>query len=301
MKDYERLLSYEIPDVHVTRSERDTILYALGIGLGADPVNPKELRFVYEKELLALPTMALSLCAPHAWVKQSGTGFGRRSVTSWQSFVLHRPISVAGEFYGRAKVISVVDKGPGRGAIVTAARELFAGTGEHIASLEADTFCRGDGGFGGPTAPVRTPHPLPESNPHFSCEVHTLPQAALMYRLSGDYNPLHVDPTHARAVGFPRPNLHGLCTMGIAGYAIIKTLCDYDALALKSMEARFTAPVYPGDTLRTEMWIAGAEISYRAVVPERGNVVVIDNGHARLARILTLPHPRPMSGRSAVD
>lgn len=281
---YEQLVAYRIPDVTATYTERDTILYALGVGLGADPTDPDELRFVYEKDLLALPTMALSMCSPHGWVRKSGSGFGSKSVTSWQSLRLHAAVPVRGRFVSKASVVSVIDKGKDRGAIVTAARELYeADTGLHIATMEWQTFCRGDGGFGGPAGPVRVPHALPQTAPQFTLDVRTLPQAALIYRLGGDYNPLHADPQHARAVGFPRPNLHGLCTMAIAGCSILKLLGGWNPGRLRALEARFSKPVYPGDTLRTEMWVSGTIVSFRTLVPERDHVVVIDSGRAELA------------------
>lgn len=280
---YQRLLDYRIPDIEHTRSVRDTILYALGVGLGADPVDRKQLRYVYEKDLLALPTMILAICSPHAWVAKSGTGFGAKSVTSDQSFKLHKQVPVQGEFHGEARLVSAIDKGPGKGALFTVVRELYnKTTGDLVATLEATTFCRGDGGFGGPTGRGKAPHALPKSKPQFVCDLATLPQAALIYRLSGDYNPLHVDPEHATSVGFPRPNLHGLCTMGVAGHALLRTLCDYDPSPLRGMEARFSAPVYPGDTLRTEIWKDGPVVSFRTVVPERDNAVVLDNGRAEI-------------------
>jgi acyl dehydratase len=108
-----------------------------------------------------------------------------------------------------------------------------------------------------------------------------LPQAALIYRLSGDPNPLHADPEVAKAAGFHAPILHGLCTLGVAGHAILKTCCGYDAKRFKSMKLRFSSPVFPGETIRTEMWIDGEDVSFRARVLER-DVVVLNNGHAKV-------------------
>ena len=282
-ESYQRLLKYNIPDVEQTRTIRDTILYALGVGLGADPVAAKQLRFVYEKDLLALPTMIAVMCAPQGWVKKSGTGFGVKGVAGEFSFAVHRPIPVQGEFFSKARLTSVIDKGPGKGALFTAEWEVYdKTTGKRMATLESTTFCRGDGGFGGPTGPGRTPHALPTRAPQFVCDLPTLRQAALIYRLSGDLNPQHADPEHAKRVGFARPILHGLCTLGVAGHALLKTLCDYDPLRLKSMQVRFSAPVYPGETLRTEMWTDGPVASFRTVVPERDNAVVLNNGRAEI-------------------
>lgn len=285
---YQRLLQYKIPEVEQTLTKRDTMLYALGVGLGADPMDEQQLRFVYEKELQALPTMAVVLAAPHAWIRHSGSGFGTKSVHGEQMLKIHKPLPVEGVLTGVPKLVSVVDKGiengKNRGAVITTERNVYdKKSGDLICTLEQTSFCRGDGGFGGPTGPSRTPHALPETPPQFSCDLPTLPQAALIYRLSGDYNPLHSDPAHAQKVGFPRPILHGLCTFGVAGHALLKTLCNYDTARFKSMEARFSSPVYPGETLRTEMWKNGNVVSFRCTVPARDNVMVLNNGRAEIA------------------
>ena len=165
--------------------------------------------------------------------------------------------------------------------IVTERKVYEKKSGDLLSTLLSTSFCRGDGGFGGPTGPVRQPHAVPETPPQLTCELPTLPQAALIYRLSGDYNPLHSDPAHAKRVGFERPILHGLCTLGVAGHALLKTCCDYDPTRLKSMEVRFSAPIYPGETIRTEMWKSGNVVSFRCVVVERDKVV-LNNGRAEI-------------------
>ena len=284
---YEKLLQYKIPEVEQTLTQRDTMLYALGVGLGADPMDEKQLQFVYEKNLAALPTMAVVLAAPHAWLKQTGTGFGAKSVHGEQSFTIHKPIPVEGTLVGVPKLQSVLDKGieggKNRGAVIVTERKVYdKKTGDLISTLVSSSFCRGDGGFDGPNGPSREPHAIPGGAPQMSCDLPTLPQAALIYRLSGDYNILHSDPQHAQKVGFPRPILHGLCTFGVAGHALLKTLCAYDTTRFKSMEARFSSPVYPGETLRTEMWKNGNVVSFRCTVPARDNVVVLNNGRAEI-------------------
>lgn len=285
---YVRLLQYKIPEVEHTLTQRDTMLYALGVGLGADPMDEKQLRFVYEKALLALPTMAVVLAAPHAWVKKTGTGFGDKSVHGEQALTLHKPLPVEGELIGVPTLLRVLDKGVvdgrNRGAVAVTERKVYdKKTGDLVCTLEQTSFWRGDGGFGGASGPSRTPHVIPETSPQFTCDLPTLPQAALIYRLSGDYNILHSDPAHARKVGFPRPILHGLCTFGVAGHALLKTLCDYEPARFKSMEARFSSPVYPGETLRTEMWKTGNVVSFRCTVPARDNTVVLNNGRVEVA------------------
>ena len=282
---YERLLQYKIAEIEHTLTARDTMLYALGVGLGADPMDEKQLRFVYEKNLTALPTMAVILAAPHAWLKKTGSGFGAKSVHGEQILTIHKPLPVEGALVGVPKLTGVIDKGiengKNRGAVIVTERKVYEKkSGDLVSTLVSTSFCRGDGGFGGPTGAGRQPHAVPETPPRFTCDLPTLPQAALIYRLSGDYNILHSDPSHAQKVGFPRPILHGLCTLGVAGHALLKTLCDYDATRFKSMEVRFSSPVYPGETLRTEMWKNGNEVSFRCTVPARENIVVLNNGRA---------------------
>ena len=226
--------------------------------------------------------MAVVLAAPHAWIRKSGTGFATKSVHAEQTLEIHKPLPVEGDLVGVPKLVSVDDKGAGKGALIATERKVFEKkTGDHICTLVQTTYGRGDGGFGGPTGPVHTPHAIPETPAQLVCDLPILPQAALIYRLSGDYNPLHADPEHAKRVGFPRPILHGLCTLGIAGHALLKTCCDYDPARIKKMEVRFSAPVYPGETLRTEMWREGDVISFRCIAVERG-AVVLSNGRAEV-------------------
>ena len=149
-----------------------------------------------------------------------------------------------------------------------------------MATLPNTTFCRGDGGIGAPTGPTPPVHELPTREPDVSITLDTLPQAALIYRLSGDDNPLHADPKVARAAKFDRPILHGLCTFGVAGHALVKAL-DYNASRIASMHARFTAPVYPGESLTTDIWRDGTLWSFRTRVAAR-DLVVLGNGRLQL-------------------
>ena len=156
-------------------------------------------------------------------------------------------------------------------------------TGDLLATLTSTTFCRGDGGCGGDDPAPYVPHKLPERPADLECELPLVEQAALIYRLSGDYNPLHADLEVASKAGFERPILHGLATMGVAGHALLKTCCDYDAARLTSMRLRFSAPVYPGEVLRTEIWRDQQQISFRCSVPARDQVV-LSNGLATIAK-----------------
>jgi acyl dehydratase len=180
-------------------------------------------------------------------------------------------------------VVDVIDKGAEKGAVVYSERVIAdKASGERIATLHHTTFCRADGGFGGPPRQQRTVDPVPERAPDLVCDLPTRPEMALIYRLSADPNPLHADPAVAKAAGYPRPILHGLATYGVAGHALLKTLCGYDPAKLTAMACRFTAPVFPGETIRTEIWRDGSVVSFRVRVVER-DVVVINNGRAEIA------------------
>jgi acyl dehydratase len=281
--DYQRLKNLAIPEVEQVYTAKDTILYALGLGFGADPVDPHQLKFVYEDGLKALPTMPVVL-APLARAVVD-LGINRTLVVHGeQGLTLHKPVPASGTVIGHTYLDEIIDKGTGKGALLYFRREVLnKETGALIASITSTTFARGDGGFGGPTGPTKPINELPARAPDLSCDIATLPQAALIYRLSGDYNPLHADPGFAKAGGFPRPILHGLCTYGVAGHALLRLLCDYDPTRLKRMDVRFSAPVYPGETIRTEIWREGSgRFGFRCRIVER-DVVAINNGLAEVA------------------
>jgi acyl dehydratase len=281
--NYDKLMAWPFEDVRHRYTQRDTMLYALGVGLGTDPCNETELRFVYEKDLLALPTLPVVLGYPGMWLKDPATGVDWvRLVHGEQGLRLHRPIPAEGEVIGRTKVTGIVDKGADKGALVYTERTVSdAASGELLATLSSTTFCRADGGFGGPSGPVKTVHELPARTPDHSIDFATQPRAALIYRLSGDYNPLHAEPAVASAAGFKQPILHGLATYGIAGWALTQSVCGGNPAAVQSIDVRFSSPVYPGETIRTELWVDGKVVSFRSRVVER-DVVVLNNGRAEL-------------------
>jgi acyl dehydratase len=281
--DYDKLLALKIPEVVQTYTEKDAILYALGVGLGHDPTNPDELPFVYEKNFKVLPTFAAVLGWPGFWARDLDTGIDWvKLVAGEQGLVLHRPLKPRGTVVGKTRVTEIIDKGPGKGALVFSERLVTdQESGEKIATATQTTFCRGDGGFGGPPREAPPPHPIPERPSDLVCDLPTRPESALVYRLSGDPNPLHVDPTVAEAGGFPRPILHGLATFGVACRAILKTICGYDPARLTAIAGRFSAPVFPGETIRTEMWNDGGLVSFRARVVDR-DVIALNNGRAEI-------------------
>lgn len=282
MIDYEKLLNFPIPEVRQRLSRRDTVFYALSVGLSQDPLDRRQLDYTdAHRELRALPSMAVVLGHPGFWLSNPETGVDAvRLVHGEQSIALHRPLPVEGEIIGRTRVTGLVDKGVGKGALLYSEKQVIdAASGELLATTGSTTFLRGDGGFGGPSGPVKPANPVPETAPDRVVDLPTRPEQALYYRLNGDDNPLHVDPDVAERAGFPRPILHGLCTLGVVTHALLRELGNYEAGSMKSMSLRFSSPVYPGETIRTEIWNNGA---FRARVLER-DVVVVNNGAATFA------------------
>lgn len=281
----EALKARVFPEVRQDYTERDTIIYALGVGMGRDPLDEDELPFVFEEpELKALPTMAVVLAGPGFWMREPDTGVVWQKVLHGeQEIIMHRPLPASGSLVARSRVTGVVDKGADKGAIVYTERTIRdANTGEDVATLINTSFARGNGGCGGDDKPRSAPAAIPERAPDATLDFKTEPGVALLYRLSGDPNPLHADPKVAKASGFKAPILHGLCSLGVAGRAILKTYADHDPTKIKSLKLRFSSPVYPGETIRTEMWQDGSKISFRALVVER-DVVVLNNGLVELA------------------
>ena len=267
---------------------RDTILYALGVGLGQDPMDRRQLRYLYEDGLQALPTMAVVLGSPGFWSKDPGTGIDWVKILHGeQHLVLHAPLPAEGTVIGLTRVTALVDKGADKGALMYSEKTLTDTSGKLLATATGVSFLRGDGGFsasGQPSDPAPAARPAtPERAPDHVCELKTRPEAALSYRLSGDYNPVHADPEVAAQAKFPRPILHGLCSFGVTGHALLATLCDYDPARLKEIGTRFSSPVYPGETLRVEMWVDGQNVQFRTRVVER-DVVVLSHGTAVVTR-----------------
>ena len=279
----EKLLALQIPDVEHAYGPKDCMLYALGLGLGQDPLNADELAFVYEKNLKVLPTFAVMQGYAAYWLRLPEIGVTwEKVVHGEQGLTLHEPVMTEGHVIGRTRILDVVDKGAGKGALIYSERQISdKASGRLLATLQQTTFCRGDGGFGGAKRETPPPHTLPARAPDGVCDFPTRPEMALIYRLSGDTNALHVDPEFAKAAGFPRPVLHGLATFGVAGHALLKAVCGYDPARLTAMAGRFSAPVFPGETIRTEFWCDGGVVSFRVRVKER-DVVAIDHGYAEV-------------------
>jgi acyl dehydratase len=283
MINIDKLRQYSIPDAESSWTKRDTMLYALGLNFGADPMDLDQLQFVYEAGLKSLPTMATVVAAPHAWLKKADVGSSGKSVHAGITVQFHKPIPVEGQFVGKSVLGEVLDKGVGKAALITVHRKVYEkSTNEFLFELSTTSMARGDGGFGGPSQPSAPDPVMPDRQPDEVCDLPTIPQQALIYRLSGDYNPLHADPEVARKQGFPKPILHGLSTFGATGHAILKTLCAYDPIRLKALGGRFSKPVYPGETLRIKIWHERDHVAFRTTVPSRNDEVVVDFGIARV-------------------
>jgi acyl dehydratase len=278
--DPEKLFALQFPEIRQTYTWQDSILYALGTGYGIDPMDERQLRFVDETKLKAVPTMANVLAYPGFWMRDLDTGIDWVKVVHGEHAMrIHRPLPPEGEIVGRTRIIDLVDKGPGKGALVYAERVISdAMTGEKMATLLQTVFCRGDGGFGGKIEAPRRPHPIPEREPDLTIDRPTHSQMALIYRLSGDFNPLHADPAFAKKAGYDRPILHGLATYGVAGHGLMTALCDYAPERVVALEGRFSAPVFPGETISIDIWREEpGRAAFRARIAAR-NAVVFNNG-----------------------
>jgi acyl dehydratase len=272
-----------------TYGDKDVMLYALGVGMGRDPMDETELAFVYEKGLKVIPTAATVLSSaggrPARGADQVDQKPGHRpSVINFlmvvhgeQKVELHKPLPTSGAFTAQGRTIGAYDKGKDKGAVIINETVWTDEKGEKVATLTGSTFARGDGGFGGPSEGQPEPHEIPGRKADLSVDIATREDQALLYRLNGDRNPLHSDPESAKRSGFPRPILHGLCTYGITCRAVLQAITGFDPDQILSHQARFSAPVFPGDTITVDLWKDGPVISFEARVKGRG-VTVIKNG-----------------------
>jgi acyl dehydratase len=267
-----------------TYSRKDTILYALGLGFGSEPTDPTQLAFVYEDDLRAVPSMCCVLAHPGMWVRNPGLGIDwLKMLHGEQSFEMHNPLPAEGTVVGTYAIVAVEDKGAEKGAILHQIKTLHdKATSQLLATVRSVLFMRGDGGSGGFGKVPEAAQPLSEQRPTSTCEIATLAQSALIYRLSGDYNPIHADPKAATKAGFEAPILHGLCTLGVATRALLSTFASGAPERLKSLSLRFSRPVFPGETIRTEFFDAGDEVRFRSRVVER-DLIVLDRGSAVFA------------------
>jgi len=274
--DYDRVMSL-VRDETFEWDERDVMLYALGVGMADDPLDEKELPFVYERELKVFPTFAAVVACLGGPQEDIGTD-PRYILHGEHSMTLFQPLPVRGKLHARGRITGAWDNGVGKGAVFSQEKLLFLeGESRPTACIVTTNFARADGGFGGPPSSRPKPHRVPDRAPDKVVEISTQQKQALLYRLSGDLNPLHAEPAAARAAGFPRPILHGLCTYALCCRAVLAEYCDNDPARIREHQVRFSAPVFPGETLSVDLWRDGNTVSFEASVKSRG-VVVIRHG-----------------------
>lgn len=278
--NYDKIISLKSEGIEVSYTDKDSIRYALGVGLGNDPMNLDELKYVYENGQIALPSMATNFQYHSSLLLAANLNL-IMVVHGEQKLSIINPIPVSGNFLIDMKVINCFDKGAAKGAIIDVETSVsLKKDGTPICKLISTTFARGDGGFGGDDAPASKLIIL-EGDPDITHEIITKPDQALIFRLSGDYNPLHSDPGFAKAAGFPKPILHGLCSYGIACRSIVASVCDNDVKKLKSFNCRFSSPVFPGETIVTEIWRKDKIINFQSRVKERDKIV-LKNGECEI-------------------
>ncbi len=272
-------VGYQFAPQTQTYTSRDAIIYALGVGAGADPLDRDDLRFVYELHpdgFRVLPTYPATF--PLAVLYQvsgaPGMDFNPMMLVHGEQFTeLRAPLPEHATVTTSGVITQVYDKGSG--ALLVLETSSVDEHGRELAFSRLSAFIRGLGGFGGERGPSQKPADPPACPPDAVQQQATRPDQALLYRLSGDPNPLHADPAMAALGGFDRPILHGLCSLGFAGRAALRHFCGNDPARFKSISVRFSKPVFPGDTLLTEMWREDdARIVFRASVPARGEVVL---------------------------
>jgi acyl dehydratase len=261
------LLAHTFAPAHRRYERRDAILYALGVGLGAD--DPADLPFLLEDRLVALPTFAVTLGTPGLWIKAPEFGVDFAKLVHYeQAAEFHATLPAQGEIIAQARVAAVLDRGEGKGALVVVEREIRDSvTQTLICTLRQTLLARADGGFGGTLAPHQ-PSLIPEQPPDAVARFATDRRAALIYRLSGDLNPLHSDPEAARRAGFERPILHGLASYGVAAVAVARAL-GHSPTQVKRLDCRFSGIVFPGDELNFRIWRTQESAVFQAFVGER--------------------------------
>ncbi len=280
--NYEKLMGLKRSGDRFTYTDLHTMLYAVGVGMSRDPYDENELAYTYERtKLKTVPSMA-SVLTRVPLLKDCGYDY-TKVVHGEQRLTLFRPLEPEGELIADSRVVEAYDKGPGKGAVIyTEIAARSAKDGKPVFTNVSTTFARGDGGFGGPNGSGPEPHKLPDRKPDLSVPLETRKDQALLYRLSGDRNPLHADPELAKRVGFPVPILHGLCTYGTTCRAVLQSVCKYDHTKITGFDVRFSSPVYPGETIITDIWQDGKIVSFRARLKER-DVTVINNGKCTLS------------------
>ena len=282
----DRLLAFSAPRAAFDWSERQTIIYNLGIGFGAAAIEDEALlRFVLEEGTSSFPTMTAVMGSSGAGSLFFDPEIGidmHMMVHGEEAVELFASLPAQGQMFSESSFDGVWDLGEAKGAVLTLSKRLYSADGTLIARGQTTTMLRGNGGFGGSAEGAPKARALPERAPDGSAASATRPEQALIYRLSGDTNPLHSTPSFAHKAGFPGPILHGLCTYGVCARTLVAALADGDETRLKFFKVRMSSPVYPGETIRVEWWDEGdGTYAFQARVEER-DVVVIKGGEIRI-------------------
>ena len=276
MIDVDRLVGAHLPETNFDWDEKDVILYNLCVGAGVPPDDPAELRYAYEGDLVPIPTFAT--IPPFEMMMAIGSLPGldldlTRLLHGDQKVSITGEIPTRGSVTQTGRVTDVYDRG--RGALIVVEVESRTDSGDLLFTNTSGLYLRGAGRFGGDRGPGRTP--VPDREPDRVVRSSTLPQQALFYRLaSGDHNPLHADPAFAALAGFDRPILHGLCTYGIVAKAVVDSVLEGRPSEMRSIRARFSGHVFPGETIVTSIWQEGDEFAVSAQVEERATEVIAD-------------------------
>jgi len=287
MEPLECLANWEIPRAEQEVSLRDCMLYALTVGLGSRPSDPGHLKFTSEFQTEIVPSMVLSLAAPGFWFKDPKLGLDwAKLLNVAQSIEIGRLPVLPAKLRSSSRVVEIIDKGRDKGAIVAWERILWTGSErEPCAIVTSTVLLRGDGSQKRTIRSGAVNHvygAAPARAPDRVVEITTAPNSGLLYRLNGTLNPLHADPAVAIAAGFPRPIMPGTASIGFICAVVLECACGFDPNLLRSLGARLTAPIYPGDRLRCELWLEGEQVSFKVIAAER-DVVVLEDGRARIA------------------
>jgi acyl dehydratase len=281
--DYDDLITRRSENRRFSYTDTQMMLYNQSVGMGRDPLNEKELPFVFERPLLrVVPTAATALITGGQPILAGVDIDWTQVLHGEQRLKVHRPLPPSADLVACVRVSDVIDKGVDKGALIAIEVDVKLASGEPLYTTENVTFARADGGFGGPSKSTSTIHQLPDRKPDFIHVTETRRDQALLFRLNGDRNPLHADPKLARKAGFDVPILHGTCTYGIACRAVLASICDYNVTRMKSFDVRFTSPIFPGETIHTDIWVDGDIVSFRSRVDAR-NVVALNNGRCEIS------------------
>lgn len=273
--DRDRLLGLAIPSRKLRYDDRETLLYALSLGAGTGP----DLRLVQEEGQRVIPSFGQNLAFDDSWMTAAGIDLSR-VVHGGLELTFHAPFAPSGDVEVRSRIVGLTDKGEGKAAIIRHKTGIFRDD-RRIFTSSSDLFVRGGGGFGGSVGEEAARIAMPDGPPTATAEVATRPDQALLFRLLGDRNPLHSLPDVARKAGFDAPILHGACTFGIACLSVLEKYCGGAPERMNSFAARFSGPLYPGETLCLDFWETGGGVAFTARARDR-NTPVLSDGRASL-------------------